>query len=105
MANKISTKSYLVKRLKDSGFNIEKLDNLRYIETDSRKWSVIIDGGVSTVFLTCYKNGNIHLYDGNRFLNSRIFVDTDSIEVLIEHFNSKGIINKHYSYGNNNNNA
>jgi hypothetical protein len=77
MANKISTKSYCVKRLKDSGFNIDKLDNIVYSEPDNRKWSIIIDNGVSSILLTCHKNGNVHLYDGDRFLNSRLLLDTD----------------------------
>lgn len=99
MANKISTKSYCVKRLKDSGFNVDKLDDLTFSETDNRKWVIIIDNGVGSVLLTCHKNGNVHLYDGDRFLNSRLLLDTDSIEVLVEYLNKKGIINKHFSYG------
>ena len=99
MANKISTQSYCVKRLKDSGYNIDKLDSIEYPETDTRKWSIIIDSGVSAVILTLLKNGNLHFYDGGRFLNSRLTLNTDSIEVLISFLNEKGIINKHYSYG------
>lgn len=99
MANKISTKSYCIKRLKDSGFNVDKLDTLTFTEEDRRKWAIVIDNGVGSVLLTCLKNGNVHLYDGDRFLNTRLLLDTDSIEVLIEYFNEKGIINKHFSYG------
>lgn len=102
MANKISTKSYCIKRLKDSGYNIDKLDSIEYLETDNRKWSIILDSGVSSVIITLLKNGNLHFYDGNRFLNSKLTLNTDSLEVLIEYLNEKGIVNKHYSYGNRN---
>lgn len=98
MANKISTKSYCVKRLKDSGFAIDKLDSVIYTETDKRKWSLLIDSGHCSIILTCYKDGKVHLYDGDRFLNSRLLLDTDSVEVIIEYLNEKGIINKHFSY-------
>lgn len=99
MSNKISTKSYAVKRLRDSGFSVDKADFIVYKEGDNRKWSIIIDGGVSTIFTTCYKDGNIQLYDGGRFLNANLKLNTDSIEVLIEYLNDRGITNKHRLYG------
>ncbi len=103
MSNKISTKSYCIKRLRDSGYTVDRMDAIQYSEEDKRKWSILVDNGTSSIILTCLKAGNINLYDGERFLNSRISLDTDSVEVLIEYFNERGIVNKHYTYGKSNN--
>ena len=99
MANKVSTQSYLIKRLRDSGYNVIKLDGITYTESDSRKWTILLDNAVSSVFITCMKNNELQLYDGNRFIkNTKLKIDTSSVEVLIEFLNSCGIVNKHRSY-------
>jgi hypothetical protein len=102
MANKLSTQSYFIKRLRDSGYNVFKIDNIEYKAKDKRKWSVILDNAVSSVIITCMKTGALQLYDGSRFIkNSNLKIDTDSIEVLIEHLNECGIVNKHKMYSRN----
>lgn len=97
--SKLTTKSYCVNRLRNSGYNVAKLDDVVYTEEDNRKWSIIIDNGVSSILFTCMKDTTIHLYDGDRFLNPFLRIDTDSMDVLIEYLNGMGIVNKHYSYG------
>jgi len=99
MSNKISTKSYCIKRLRDMGYTVDKIDAIEYTLEDERKWSFIIDNGGMTVFVTCYKNNTIHIYDGGRFTNTNMKLDTDSIEVLSEYLNSRGLIHKHPRYG------
>jgi hypothetical protein len=101
MSNKISTKSYCIKRLRDMGYTVDKIDAIEYTPEDERKWSFIIDNGGMTVFITCYKNNTIHIYDGGRFTNTNMKLDTDSIEVLSEYLNSRGLIHKHPRYGQN----
>jgi len=101
MSNKISTKSYCIKRLRDMGYTVDKIDAIEYTLEDERKWSFIIDNGGMTVFVTCYKNNTIHIYDGGRFTNTNMKLDTDSIEVLSEYLNSRGLIHKHPRYGQN----
>lgn len=96
---RITTLSYMVKRLKDSGFNVFRLDQLEYSETDKRKWTILVDNGVASLFITCLKSGSFHFYDGGRFFNSNLKLNTDSIEVLVQYLNSKGLVNKHWSYG------
>ena len=44
MANKITTLSYFVKRLKDSGYVVYKMFD-EYSEADPRNWTVLIDPG------------------------------------------------------------
>lgn len=53
--NKVSTKSYLMKRLRDSGYVVNELFD-GYGPMDSRQWSIIIDPGCASVIATCYEN-------------------------------------------------
>lgn len=101
MSNKISTKSYCIKRLRDMGYTVDKIDAVEYTPEDERKWSFIIDNGGMSIFVTCYKNNTIHIYDGGRYTNTNMKLDTDSIEVLAEYLNSRGLIHKHPRYGQN----
>ena len=94
MNNKITTESYFVKRMKDSGYNVRRL-NLKFTKEDSRKWMVMVDEGVATLCICAMKNGSFRFYDGDRFTDSRVLHSTDSIEVIIEDLNKSGIVNKH----------
>ena len=85
--------------MRNCGYNVSSLDSVSYKENDSRKWSIVIDNNCASIILTCYKNGTVNCYDGQRFLNTNFNLTTDSIEVLIEDFNKSGIINKHRDYG------
>ena len=48
MANKITTQSYFIKRLKDSGYVVYKIFD-EYSEADPRNWTVMIDPGNASV--------------------------------------------------------
>lgn len=98
MSNKITTKSYCIKRLRDMGYTVDKIDSIDYSEDDDRKWSFIMDDGGMSIFVTCYKDDTIHVYDGGRYTNTNMKLDTDSVEVLAEHLNKRGLIHKHYKY-------
>lgn len=98
MSNKITTKSYCIKRLRDMGYMVDKIDSIEYQETDERKWSFIMDNGGMSIFVTCYKDDTIHVYDGGRYTNTNMKLNTDSVEVLAEYLNSRGLIHKHYKY-------
>jgi hypothetical protein len=94
--NKITTLSYFVKRLKDSGFNTWKLvDN--YSQADPRKWTIIIDPGNTSVFVTCYENKDFksdkmfEINDGDRYFPRNFSVKTSSMEVIIALLIEKGI--------------
>lgn len=100
MSNKITTKSYCIKRLRDMGYTVDKLDSIEYVPSDERKWSFIIDNGGMSLLITCYKNNTIHIYDGGRYVNTNMKLDTDSVEVLAEYLNSRGLIHKHPRYNN-----
>jgi hypothetical protein len=97
--NKLTTQAYTLSRLRNSGYNVFKLESLNYTPEDNRKWTLLIDSGHSNVFMTCYKDGRFSFYDGGQFFKGTIKLDTDSIEVVYDFLNSNGIQNKHPSYG------
>ena len=54
MKNKISNLSYFLKRLKDNGFIAWKIYN-QYSDLDTRMWTVLINPGVESIYITCRK--------------------------------------------------
>jgi hypothetical protein len=88
VSNKIRTPGYFIKRLKDNGFVVWKIFNA-YATTDPRRWTVLVDPGFSSVFITCYSNkteaGEIlfEIDDGGHSFSKGFFMKTDSIEVII----------------------
>lgn len=96
--SKPTTQAYFVKRLRDSGYPIDNVTE--YLEEDKRKWTVIMGRNAENVMITCYKNGNLEFYDGNQFsVNPRLLLNTDSLEVIMEHLHDLGFSRKHPSYG------
>jgi hypothetical protein len=98
VSNKIKTAGYFIKRLKDSGFVVFKIFNA-YNVVDPRRWTVLIDPGISSVYITCYSNKNeinevLFEFDdgGNRF-SKGTYLKTESIETLIAMLIAKGVSN------------
>jgi hypothetical protein len=104
--NKITTVSYFVKRMKDSGYVTEKLFT-NYSKSDARSWTVVIDPGNTSVFITCFNNHNFFgeeyftLYDGGQYIPENFKLKTSSIEVVIEYLSKFNITNKYSKYGSN----
>ena len=94
---------YFIKRLKDSGYVVEKLFN-EYSEIDPRSWTIIVDPKFASIFITCYNNYEelgdecFELSDGGQYIPEKIKLKTSSIEVLIEYLSRFGINNKHPDY-------
>ncbi len=110
MANKLNNQSYFIKRLRDSGYIVIRID-LTYSEADPRAWTVVIDPGGASVFCTCYYNANkddlkesnlgenyFELYDGGQYLPSKFKISTNSMEVILSFLNQYGIIGKSSNY-------
>jgi hypothetical protein len=101
--NKITTCSYFIKRLRDSGYIVDKLFN-DYSQIDPRSWTVVVDPKVSSILVTCYNNHNelgeeyFELYDGGQYVPSHFKLKTSSIEVIIEYLVKFGIHNKSSLY-------
>lgn len=93
--NKITTFSYFTKRLKDSGFEVWKICDT-YSKADARKWTVMIDPGNTSIFITCYKNGDFNsdmfeFYDGGQYFRRNFSLKTSSMEVIVTTLLGKGI--------------
>lgn len=103
--NKLTTQSYFIKRLKDSGYVVYKLFD-EYSDVDPRKWTIIIDPKGASLFCTCYENYDeldksfFEFHDGGQFVPYKLKITTDSLEVVLEYLNNFNIINKHVSYNN-----
>jgi hypothetical protein len=101
--NKITTCSYFIKRLRDSGYVVDKLFG-EYNYIDPRTWTVIVDPNVASIIITCYNNHNemgeeyFEMHDGGQFIPDRFKIKTSSIEVVIEYLVKFGINNKATTY-------
>lgn len=111
MANKLTTLGYFMKRLRDSGYVVDRLYT-NYSVTDPRAWSVVIDPYCASIFCTCYQNdpelnaSYFEMYDGGQFIKpGRVKIETSSIEVFIQYLVQFGINNKSRYYAENAENA
>ena len=98
--NKLKTAGYFIKRLKDNDFVTLRIFD-KYSEADPRKWTVLVDPGGASVFVTCFENTPFKgeylfsLYDGNQSFNSNFSLKTDSIEVVVSKLLNNGVRQKH----------
>tara|TARA_R110001583_G_scaffold43179_2_gene137306 strand:+ start:1052 stop:1390 length:339 start_codon:yes stop_codon:yes gene_type:complete len=97
--NKLKTAGYFIKRLKDNDFVTLRIFD-KYSEADPRKWTVLVDPGGSSVFVTCFENTPFKgeylfsLYDGNQSFNSNFSLKTYSIEVIVQKLLKSGVRQK-----------
>jgi len=96
ISNKLKTAGYTIKRLRDNGFVVLKMFNA-YNNQDPRRWTVLIDPGRTSVYMTCFHNKEnlneilFEIDDGGVKFNRGFFIKTDSVEVLISALIEKGI--------------
>lgn len=94
--NKISTPSYFIKRLKDNKFITFRVFS-DFAAHDPRRWTILVEPGKASVFITCYENkdfGNeimFELNDGGVLFPKNFSLKTDSIEIIITHLITKGV--------------
>ena len=97
--NSIRTPSYFCKRLRDNGFIVLKIFN-GYGSHDPRRWTVLVDPGGSSIYITCYTNrefgGDVmfDLSDGGQRFPKNYSIKTDSIEVVISYLIKQGVNNQ-----------
>lgn len=99
--NKISTLSYFIKRLKDNQFVTYKIWD-QYGDHDPRKWTILVDPGVVSVYITCYveRTGDqdfrgaiaYEFSDGGNRFPRNYSLKTDSIEVIVAKLIEKGCL-------------
>ena len=87
--NKLKTAGYFVKRLKDAGYVTLRMFD-KYSEKDARKWTVLVDPGGASIFITCFENrpfNGEYLFsfeDSNQRFKRGYVLKTSSIEVVIQ---------------------
>ena len=97
--NKLKTAGYFIKRLKDNDFVTLRIFD-KYSESDPRKWTVLVDPGGVSVFVTCFENTPFkgeYLFsfnDGNQVFNNNFSLKTDSIEVVVSKLLRSGVRQK-----------
>ncbi len=98
MKNKIHTLSYFKKRLKDNGYIVWDVMN-KYSMEDPRKWTVMLNPSIESVFITCVVNreelGSLPEFefnDGGMRFQKNLTLRTSSMEVIINLLTKKGII-------------
>lgn len=86
--NNIYTPSYFMKRMKDAGYSIWKIFD-KYGPHDSRYWTMLIDPGGYSVWVTCHFNKDeindvmFELDDGGNYIPRRLMIKTASVETII----------------------
>ena len=97
--NSIATPGYFIKRLKDNGFFVYKIFD-KYHSTDYRKWTIIVDPGGKSIFITCFTNKAFpdtqifEMWDGIQRISKNFYIKTDSLEVIITYLLKKEVPNK-----------
>ena len=100
--NKLKTAGYFIKRLKDNDFVTLRVFD-KYSESDPRKWTVLVDPGGASVYITCFENTPFkgeYLFsfnDGNQLFNNNFSLKTDSIEVVVSKLLRSGVQQKNKS--------
>ncbi len=86
--NKIHTAGYFIKRLKDSGYVVLRIFE-KFSFSDPRRWTIIVDPGNASIFITCYENKDFRgeimfeINDGGRRFPKNYSIKTDSIEIIV----------------------
>lgn len=106
MANKLTTMGYFIKRLRDSGYVVDRV-YVKYSMTDPRAWTVVIDPGCGSIICTCFQNAPepgkfyFELSDGGQYIPGKfVKLETSSIETFISWLVKFGINNKSRAYQN-----
>lgn len=102
--NKITTLGYFTKRLKDNNFVVWKIFN-KYGQHDPRIWTVLVNPGEESMYITCYINtdelGSIpvfELHDGVSVFRNYAKIQTRSMEVIIKYLLDRGVQPNSESY-------
>ncbi len=97
--NKITTGSYFIKRLRDSGFVAIRLFK-DYDIIDPRRWSIMVDPGGASLIITCYENKNFkgdvafEFNDGGNKFPKNYNIQTKSMEIIVTALIERGIPQK-----------
>tara|TARA_Y100000310_G_scaffold316213_1_gene367675 strand:- start:468 stop:830 length:363 start_codon:yes stop_codon:yes gene_type:complete len=88
--NNVATQGYFVRRLRKYGYEISRVYD-RYSKDDKRKWTVVVNPGLDSIFITCIDKGEwpyrgMYLFDDNgTIFPSSFYINTDSMEVILKY--------------------
>ena len=97
--NKLKTAGYFIKRLKDNDFVTLRIFD-KYSESDPRRWTVLVDPGGTSVYITCFENTPFtgeylfNFNDGHQNFSNNFSLKTDSIEVVVSKLIKTGVHQK-----------
>ena len=95
--NKITTCGYFIKRMRDNGFIVNRIF-AKYALNDPRKWTVMVNPGHESLFITCYENKEFfgqkmfEISDGGVRIPKNLGLNTDSIEVLLNYLHEFNVL-------------
>ena len=87
--NKLYTKSYAIKRLREGGFIVDNLSVIDYKKDDPRYWTILINPKTDNLLMTCFlnKDNKSDFYFKIYSHKNTITVKTKSMLVLINNLN------------------
>ena len=94
--NKITTCGYFIKRLRDSGYHVDRVF-CDYGQSDCSRWTVMINPGVQTLFITCTFNKNFNneivfeFDDGGNNFPRNFSLKTESMEVVVTYLHEQNV--------------
>jgi hypothetical protein len=94
--NKIYTPGYFIKRLRDNDFIVLRIFQ-DYKKDDPRRWTILVDPGDTSLFITCmndpFVKGEVVFYfdDGDRLFAKNTMLKTSSIEIIVEKLITSGV--------------
>jgi hypothetical protein len=94
--NKLHTPSYFIKRLRESGYVVEKVF-AGYGYHDPRRWTLVINPKHESILITCYTNKEwfndavFEFNDGGQQIPKNFNLHTKSIEVIINYLRTYNI--------------
>jgi hypothetical protein len=94
--NKIKTPGYFIKRLRDCKYSVLRVFQ-NYGMSDFRKWTILVDPGNTSIFITCYVNKDFNneimfeFNDGGNYFPKNFSISTESIEVVVQVLVDRGI--------------
>lgn len=94
--NKIKTPGYFIKRLRDNKFGVLRVFQ-NFALQDNRRWTVLVDPGNTSIFVTCYRDKYFNkevmfeFNDGGNYFPKNFSISTESIEVVVQTLIDKGV--------------
>jgi hypothetical protein len=94
--NKITTQGYFVKKLRDIGYYVDRVYS-KYGDDDQRKWTVVVNPGTDSVFITCRDNGEwpyrglYEFGDSGARIPRGYHINTESTQVVAKHLSEFNI--------------